>query len=590
MNPGSEFEPPTTPYQQPGRPSQPPNTPYQTPGGQPPYSGGQPHSPYQTPGGQPQDAAYQTPGGSYPPGGQYPPPGGQYPQQAGQYPPPGSPYQTPGHPYDAPGMAPTLPPTVPPTPGPPRRARPVWLMPTLAAALVVLVAAGGVGAYLLYGKVTGASAPPTAAPSSPAGTAPAAAAPDVCAMLPPDEADRLVPGATVAKRSRESDYTIDFICNWINQRISYGEYWRSREIDVRIEQHKGEGAKTGRAMAQNSYEIEYRGGKFGATATPSLDPDEKQYISPVKDIPGVGDDAFAQYTWRRDGKLLWYAYGTAHARVGDMTIEVKFQAGQQRKDSQILSNESTQAVTEENAIREVSGLAGHFAKGVAAWQARNPGVLAKAEKSAEATVSPSAEPTPSPTVLASFPADCGALTETATRLVPQPTTRARGTQAGADNQTECRWLNLDVPGGDGQKKIRSALITVHRFTNRAGAVDETAAKSYYASGYGRAKTTAGSSLGNIKWGPLSEAEGLGDQAYQQYVQTRNGDVAAASGSIVIREGAVVVRVDYSGHQRPEGEATNSPKVELMPEKEAMPGALTLAKAYLQALADHSAGD
>nr|SBO94473.1 hypothetical protein BN4615_P3989 [Nonomuraea gerenzanensis] len=455
-------------------------------------------------------------------------------------------------------------------------------MPTLAAALVVLVAAGGVGAYFLYGRLSGGSAPTGTASSSPAKQpATAAAPPDLCAMLPKEEAERLVPGAAVATSSRDGDYTVNFGCNWINQRISFGEFWRSREIDVKVEQHKGERAKTGRAMAQTSYEMEYRGGRYGETAKPSLDPDEKQYVSPVKDVPGVGDAAFAQYTWRRSGKLLWYAYGTAYARVGDMMVKVRFQAGQQRKDAQILSNQTMQAVTEENAIREVSGLVAHFAKGLADWQAKHPGVLVKAEPTAAATVSPTTSATPSPTVLASFPADCQAVTEAATRLVPEPTTRARGTSVGDDDQTECRWLNRELSGGPGVTKIRSALITVHRFTNRAGEVDEPAAKAYYASVYGRTKTTAESAIGSISFGAVSEVKGLGDQAFQQFVKSRSGEVSASSGSVTVREGSYVIVVDYSGHQRPEGEATDSPKVTLMPEKEAMAGALALAKAYLE---------
>ncbi|WP_043638389.1 hypothetical protein [Nonomuraea candida] len=477
-------------------------------------------------------------------------------------------------------------------PRPPSPKRPAWLMPTLAAALVVLVAAAGVGAYFVYGRGAGTGTTPVAGPSSspPAQRSAAdAAAPDVCGMLPAAEVDRLVPDATIARSARNGDYTIDFRCNWINQRISYGDFWRSREIDVKVAQHRGEGAKTGRAVAQNAYELDYRHGKYRETAKPSLDPGEKEYLSPVKDLPGVGDSAFAQYTWRRDDKLLWYAFGTARARVGDMTIEVRYQAGQQRKDAQILTNESAQAITEENAIREVSGLIGHVAKGVAAWQAQHPDVLAKVEPSAAATVSPSPRATPSPTVLASFPADCAAVTETATRLVPEPVTRARGTTVGADSQTECRWLNRELPGGEGITKIRSALITVHRFTNRAGAVDEPAAKAFYATGYGRARNTAESSIGGVTWGKLTRTEGLGDEAYRQYVKSRSGEVSAGSGSVIIRTGAVVVEVDYSGHQRPAAEATDSPKVVLIPEKEAMDGALTLAKAYLAALGGQPAG-
>ncbi|MFG1701721.1 hypothetical protein ACFLIM_00885 [Nonomuraea sp. M3C6] len=508
-----------------------------------------------------------------------------------EYEPPTNPYQVPGRQFEPPRMPPPMPPAMPPTmpsmppPRPPRR--PAWLLPALAAALVVLVAAGGVGAYFVYDRLSGATTT-SPAPTGKSSSRPAAKGPDACAMLPQEEADRLVPDATVAKSSRDADYAVTFTCNWMNQRISFGEFWRSREIDVKILQHKGEGAKTGRAMAQNSYEIDYRGGEYGETAKPSLDPDEKEYVSPVKDIQGVGDSAFAQYTWRRDGKLLWYSFGKAFARVDDMTIEVKFQAGQQRKDAQILSNETAQSINEDNAIREVSGLVGHFAKGVAAWQAQHPDVLAQPESS-RATASPSARPTPSPTVLGAFPAGCQAVSEVATGLVPEPTTRARGTEVSGDSQTECRWLNLDLPGGEGTKKIRSALITVHRFSNRAGDLDEPAAKAYYVSEYGGDKNTAESSIGGITWGELTDVEGLGDQAYQQFVQTRHGEVSASSGTVLMRRGAVVVRVDFSGHQRPEDEPTNSPKVKLMAEQEAMAGALTLARAYMAELAKQPVG-
>ncbi|MEV5324258.1 hypothetical protein AB0K67_08910 [Nonomuraea sp. NPDC052634] len=495
-------------------------------------------------------------------------------------------------PQDQAAMPPTLPPTNPPVLTPDGGSkRPAWMMPTLAAALVVLVAAAGVGAFLLWGPEDGGGGgnPPVARTSGEGTASPSATgvSVDVCSMLPKDEADRLVPGATVEKRSREDDYTINFSCNWLNNRISYGEYWRSREIDVKINQHKGEGTKTGRAMAQNSYEADYRGGKYRETAKPELDPDEKEYISPVKDIPNVGDGAFAQYTWRRSGKLLWYAYGTAYARVGDMTIEVKYQAGQQRKDAAILSNETAQAVTEENAIREVSGLIVHFAKGVAEWQRKHPDVLAQADPTPTATTpstpAPTATPTPSPTVLASFPAECAAVTDTALKLVPDAETRARGTQVGDDNQTECRWLNRNLPAGEGKIKIRSALITVHRFTNRAGAEDVGAAKDFYATDRGRAKGTAESTIGFITWGKLTDIKGLGDEAFKQYVQHRGGDVAASSGSYVIRKGSMVISVDYSGHQRPEKAEMNAPNVEMMSEKEGFESALTLAKAYLATL-------
>ncbi|MET7337748.1 hypothetical protein [Nonomuraea sp. NPDC005650] len=501
-----------------------------------------------------------------------------------------TPYQVPGRRFEPP----TQPPTLPPMPPPPSPRRPAWLLPTLAAAIVVLVAMGGVGAYFVVSKVSNPSQPPAAQserPSRAASSAPVSL--DACAMLPADEADRLVPDAAVTGDSREGEYTVSVNCKWENRRISFGEFWRSREIDVRIDQHKADGAKTGRAMAQNSYEVDYSGDKYAATAKPSLKPDEKEYISPIKEIQGVGEAAHAQYTWRRSGKLLWYSYGQANARVGDMTIEIKYQAGQQRKDAEILSNKTAQSITEDNAIREVTRLAGFFAKGMAAWQAQHPNVLAQPSQSDEpqsATSSPSASATPSPTVLAAFPAECGAITEVASRLVPEPTTRARGTEAGSDAQTECRWLNLEVPdAGGGIKKIRSALITVHRFTNRAGAADESAAKSYYASERGGDKNFEKSSIGGISWGKVTDLKGMGDQAYQQFIRNRHSEVSASTGTVLVRKGSAVVRIDFSGHQRPEKEPTNSPKVEFMPEKEAMDGVATLAEAFMAQLAKQPAG-
>ncbi|MEV4571843.1 hypothetical protein AB0K16_01195 [Nonomuraea jabiensis] len=507
-----------------------------------------------------------------------------------------TPYQVPGRRFEPPNQPPNQPPTQPPTlppmpPSPPPPRRPAWLLPTLAAAIVVLVAMGGVGAYFVVSKVSRPSQPPVAQserPSRAASSAPAGL--DVCAMLPAEEADRLVPGATVTKSSRDGEYTVSFNCSWVNRRISFGEFWRSREIEVRIDQHKADGAKTGRAMAQNSYEVDYGGDRYAATAKPSHKPDEKEYISPIKELQGVGDAAHAQYTWRRSGKLLWYSFGQANARVGDMTIEIKYQAGQQRKDAQILSNETTQSITEDNAIREVSRLAGFFTKGMAAWQAQHPNVLAEPEPS-QAPASPSASATPSPTVLAAFPAECGAVTEVATRLVPEPATRARGTAAGSDAQTECRWLNLDVPGaGEGITKIRSVLITVHRFTNRAGAADESAAVSYYASERGGDKEFEKSSIGGISWGKLTDLKGMGDQAYQQFIQNRHSrEVSASTGTVLMRKGSVVVRVDFSGHQRPEKEPATSPKVVFMPEKEAMDGVVTVAEAFMAQLTKQPAG-
>ncbi len=504
-----------------------------------------------------------------------------------EYPPP--PYQAPhGGPFEPPTMPPRFP--VPPPGRLPAR-RP-WILPVAAVCAVVLIA-GSAGAYLLYGQIQRTFGTPLGGPpeTSPVPTksveAAPATGPDVCAMLPKLEADRLVPEARVVKNSRDSEYAVNFSCNWTNRRISFGEFWRNREIDVKVAQHRGNGAKTGRTMAQNSYDIDYGGAKYGETAKPTVKKGEKDYVSAVKEIPGVGDAAYAQYTWRRSGTMLWYSFGTARARVQDMTIEVRYQASQQRKDAQILSNETTQSVTEANAIREATKVITHIAKGVAAWKAEHPNVLAQPYK--EATATPSAAPTPSPTQLAAFPPACQALTGVATGLVPGPTTRARGMEAGDDTQTECRWLNLEIPVGGEATRVRSVLITVHSFANRAGVADATAAKSFYSGRLGSDRNIAQSSLGGLEFGKVLELDGLGQQAYGKYVKTRRGEVFAGSGSVIVLQGTTVIEADYAGAERPKGQPANSPTARLLAETQARAGALTVARAFLKELADKPIG-
>ncbi|MGW7478923.1 hypothetical protein ACWGH8_10110 [Nonomuraea muscovyensis] len=616
MNPGSEYEPPNPPGPEPGRQYPPspawPATPPPNPGPHQPLGQGPHHAPgpQYPPGPGPQHPA----GGPHQPSGPWPqhPPGSgpQYPAPPGQPPtappgqsptgPPGRPPQGPPvqHPQGPPTMPPTVPSTMPPTmpptmpqglpaPGTPPPGRRGWVLPAVAVT-IVLALAGAAGAYLVYGRTSTGEPGGTGASAKPPSSAPAAAVqgPDVCSLLSGATTDRLVPGATVAGTSRDTEYTVNFDCNWTNRRISFGEYWRSREIDVKVRQHKGQGAKTGRSMAQNSYEIDYGGAKFAETAKPTPTPGEKDYNSPPKDIPGVGDGAFAKYVWRRSGTVLWYSYGLAHARVGDMTIEVKYQASQQRKDAAVFTNKATQSVSEANAIREVSALVGEVSKGIAAWKAQHPGVLAQPRKAV--TSSPSAQPTTSPQVIA-FPPACKAVEPVATRLVPGPTPRARSSQAGGDVQTECRWLNLDVPAGDDVTKIRSVLITTHRFTNRAGAPDVGAAKGFYAKQRGGDKGMVGSELGGIVWGKVTDIKDLGQAAFDRYIEYRRMEVHNGSASVVVRQGSVVASVDYSGAERPKGVPADSGKVRLMPEKEARAGALEVARAYIAELAKQPGG-
>ncbi|MFI6477862.1 hypothetical protein ACIBH1_08030 [Nonomuraea sp. NPDC050663] len=486
--------------------------------------------------------------------------------------PPTNPYRMPQQPY-------YQPPTQPPTQPQPQRRR-GWILPVGAAVVVVLVG-GGVGGYLwLENRST----------SSPAGTpdvvdvktsqapaaAVAAAPPDVCTMLPKQEVERLVPDATVRGDSRESDYTVNFDCTWENLNISFGEYTRSRTIEVKIDQHKADGAKTGRAMAEQSYDFDYTSARYRETHKPTLKPGEKDYSSSVTDIPGVGDGAYAQYTWRRD-KVLAYAYGQAFGRVGDMTIEVRFQAGQQRKDALVLTNDTKQSITEANAVREVSGIIGHVAKGLADWQAKHPGALASPKPAA--TTSPSARPTPSQSTLAAMPPLCQAASEAATALVPDAQLRTRALEDGNDRQTECRWLTQNGPASAGMKRLASVMITIHDFANRAGTADPVSAKGFYTKKYGSAKLMQ-DFIGDkrMTWGPLTDHKGLGEAAFSQYLGDRKNEFFNGGTNLFVRKGALVIEISYAGAVLPVDAANNSPKVKIFEPKEADAGAMTIAKA------------
>lgn len=486
-------------------------------------------------------------------------------------------FESPTNPYRLPNWRvepPTRPAVPPPPPQPPpapRRAS--WVLPAVVGTAAVVLVAGGTGGYLLYtnspAPAKRASPPPTAAP------------PDPCAMVPDTEAERLAPGATVTRSSRDAEYNVVWSCRWVNDRISYGEFWRSREIEVKVLQHKGERNKTGRSIAQRSQESDLRFFTYKATAKQTPEPGEKTYYSKVTELPGVGDGGFAQYTWSRSGTVHWYAFGEGRARVGDMTIEVKYQAGQQRKDAGVLTNKTARAVTEENAVREVKVLLGHMAKGVAGWQAEHPGVLAAV--GSEATSSPTPEPTPSPTVKSALPAWCRSVTPVAARLVPSPATRARETGTSAVGEDECRWLNLDIPADGGVTRLRSVLVTAHTFTNRAGGQDVSAAKGRFSSERGSAKSMASTSLGGYSWGRISDLKGLGDEAFTQYLKDVKNVVHSGGQTLVVRSGSRMFVIGFSGAERLDGEPTNSPKVTLMPEKESAAGALEVARAVLDAV-------
>jgi hypothetical protein len=469
----------------------------------------------------------------------------------------------PGQPYGPSGSY--EPPTVP------RRQarRPGWLVP-VAAAVAVVLAGGVTGGYVLLSR----EEEPAPAPAPPA----KAVALDVCTMIPKEETERLVPEAVLTSSSREltGGGARTFTCGWKNDRISHNEYWRSREIEVDVQQHPGKGAKTGRAVAQQMYESGHLSARYAESAKPSVKKGEKSYYSPVKQLPGVGDGAYAQYTFHRDD-VLWYSFGEAKARVGDMTVEIRFQAGQQPKEATMLTNKGMASITEENAIREVSGLAVHVAKGVAAWQAGNPDLLAELRPSA--TVSPGRAAEAGPTPLAAFPPLCQGVRPLALRLVPGGEPRARGLRAGGDEQTECRWMSKKIPAPGGGTKVRSAFVVVHRFTNRAGADDTGAAKGFYSEQRGAPELE----VNGISLGEKRDLAGLGEAAYRQYRTVRSGLLRTGTGIVTFRKGAVVVEAEFIGADIPKGEALTTPKAVLLREDEAHDGALALAKAFLDGL-------
>ncbi|GAA0932125.1 hypothetical protein [Nonomuraea longicatena] len=476
---------------------------------------------------------------------------------------PGPPYGPIGH--QGPGGS-YEPPTVPRK----QARRPGRLVPAVVAVTVVL--AGGVtGGYVLLSREE-----PAPAPAPPAKAE--AQALDVCTMIPKEETERLVPDAVVTSASREltGGGARTFTCGWKNDRISHNEYWRSREIEVNVQQHPGKGAKTGRAVAQQMYESGQMSARYAESAKPSVKKGEKSYHSPVKQLPGVGDGAYAQYTFRRDD-VLWYSFGEAKARIGDMTVEIRFQAGQQPKEATMLTNKGMASITEENAIREVSGLATHVAKGVTAWQAGNPHLLAGLRPST--TLSPSKPAEASPTPLAAFPPLCQGVQPLALRLVPGGEPRARGLRVGGDEQTECRWMSKEIPAPGGGTKVRSAFVVVHRFTNRAGAGDTGAAKGFYSGQRGAPELEVnGMSLGEKR-----DLGGLGEAAYRQYRTVRSGLLRTGTGIVTFRKGAVVVEAEFVGADIPKGEALTTPKAVLLREDEAHAGALALAKAFLDGL-------
>ncbi|MBO4273223.1 hypothetical protein GSF24_21750 [Microbispora triticiradicis] len=549
----------------PGSPQGPPQGP---PGGQPgPYPGPRPDA---SPPGPP-------PPQQYPPQYSQPYPG-QYPQQSGppsqQYGQP--PYQSGQQQYGQFGQgwqAVTPPPPelwqMPTQPSaPPRRG---WVLPVVAVGAVLLVA-GGTFTFMTVRQGT-TPARPVATPARPVASSakapPQAAAADVCAMLDPAEAERLVPRAEINSSSNDNrggtlvSY-VRWTCEWVNRNISYKDVTRRREITVNVSKFDALGTTTAEEAARVQYKGELSQYKYGATHS-----DKEHYYSKPREFPEIGNGAVARYQWTREGKEYWYSFGEGAGRVGDVYFQVKFEASQKKKEADFLSAESTQSITEENALREVKGLLAQVAKSVTAWRAGQPLPY-------HARPKPSPSPSPSPTRIP-LPKACVNLKSLAAGLVPATEGAAARSKEGNSIVTQCQWWNDALPLGGGKVRWRNLRIAVHTFW------DAESARYYLVDERSKTKFTESSRIGGIRWGKVEKLSGFGQDAFGQAIRQRTDTAQSNRYEIYALDGKTVVWVLFGGSDRPEKTPINAAGSELMDPKEAAAGARSVAKALLDAL-------
>ncbi|MBO3752881.1 hypothetical protein J5X84_43105 [Streptosporangiaceae bacterium NEAU-GS5] len=471
--------------------------------------------------------------------------------------------------------------TMPSTRGGGRR----WLIP--AAAVVVLIVM--VVAAVALVRTTAGKKP---AAANPAANAEAPPVLDACALIDAATADRLVPRATITRGGRDqlSEFgERSWTCSWRNDKISFGEFLRSRSVELTVARHYNMGHNTAVKQARISYDGDLNQSRYTETAT-----DKEVYYSKVRTLSGVGDQAHAQYTWHRK-TLFPFAFGEAWSRAGDLTVEIKFQAGQQRKDAAILTGDTLQAVTEQNALREVSGLITTVVNGAVAWRGGHGAPAATTGSGAlRAGVTPAASPTPtvgasggpspspSPTPIP-LPDACVFVSARALALVPHAATKSTGTETGGTTTSTCRWLNTELPAGQGKRAIRSLFITMEYFTDRAGSPSSSVAHDAYVNKLSNSKQWQGSGFGGIFWGKVKFIKGLGAEAYQQYTSNKTQTVHAGTGSVVVRLGTMVVTIDFSGAQLPDKAPINSPKAVLIDSDEALTAARTVSDELIPSL-------
>ncbi|AWS44634.1 hypothetical protein [Streptosporangium sp. 'caverna'] len=461
-----------------------------------------------------------------------------------------------------------------PPPPPAQRTR-LWMVVALVG--VLAAAGGGIVTFLLIRPDAAVVAVPDAAVVAPT-TSPGPSASveatldvDVCAMLDPDETDRLVPQAEIKSRSF-GDQTvltsyISETCTWANRDISYKETRRMREITLDVTQYEGVGTTTAAKGAMIHYDSRLRSYTFA-----SEHPTKERYQSKPVMIPGVGEQAVVSYQWTQAADAR-YAFGEGIGRIGGVTFEVKYQASQQDKEAGLFSTDTKQSVTEENALREVKNLLTQASASITAWKAKRPLPYAGKPRSVP---TPTPTPTPVPIVL---PASCVTMKPLAAKLVPGTEGAAARSEEGKAKVTDCQWWNDMLPAKPGTIRWRNLRATIRAFP------DAASARYYLIDRRSRNAGTSNSSIGGLSWGKLDKFPGLGQDAFGYTIKQRTDTAHIATYTIYVLDGKNVVSLLFGGSDRPTGTPINSSKTTLMNLKEATEGATSAIRSVLGALDD-----
>ncbi|WP_214107744.1 hypothetical protein [Acrocarpospora catenulata] len=454
--------------------------------------------------------------------------------------------------------------------GPPRK-RPGWLVPVLALVVVILVA-GGTFVFMnsrTQGQTPVAATSQGGAPGTAEQPAPGGGNADVCAMLDPVEADRLVPRAKIDSRTSDNrdDTIVSYVrwtCTWANRDISYKDVTRSREIVINVARYEALGDTTAEKAAKIQYNGEVNQYTYGGEHSTA----ERYYSKPTT-LTGIGEEAVAQYQWVRE-KDHYYAFGTGMGRVGNVTFQVRFEASQQHKEADLFSTDTKQAITEDNALREVKGLLTQLAQSVTAWQQGKPNPFAD-----RARPSPSPSESPKP-VRIELPPYCVAVNPLAAELAPDTKGAAGVTPEKNGKLTECQWWNDQLPIDGGKIRWRNLLVSVHEFNSAENA------RYFLVDQRGKTKFTAGSRIGGIAWSKIVKLPGIGEDNFAQAIKQKTDTAYSSRYVIYALQGNRVVEVLLGGSDRPAGTPINSTDSVLMDLREARDGATSAITTVLGA--------